>query len=345
MPVRLASIARRLGWGVLAAAAGWIGYSAMFINHRRPLPAALDFPRRELLSMQAGLLSYYAEASSTGRPLLLIHSINAAASSYEMRPLALHYQGVRPVYALDLPGYGFSERSRRVYRPRLYTQAILDCVENAIGEPVDAVALSLGCEFLALAALERSMLFRSLAFISPTGFGHAPMPGGSPALYNALSFPVWSQALYDALVSQRSLRYFLQMSFAGPVDAGMVEYAYQSAHQPGARHAPLTFVSGQLFTPLIRTQVYERLSTPALVLYDQDPNVRFDALPAHAEHYPNWTAQRIPGTRGLPHWERLPETAAALESFWERVPGLAALPPNSSRTGNTWSGEDARQGR
>ena len=58
------------------------------------------------------------------RPLLLLHSINAAASAYEMKPLFEHYSRERPVYALDFPGYGLSDRSARDYTPRLMTDAI-----------------------------------------------------------------------------------------------------------------------------------------------------------------------------------------------------------------------------
>ena len=39
------------------------------------------------------------------RPLLLLHSINASASAYEVKPLFEHYRQQRPVYAPDLPGF------------------------------------------------------------------------------------------------------------------------------------------------------------------------------------------------------------------------------------------------
>jgi len=115
----------------------------MFIKAHRQLSPALDFTRQEYLSIQAGLLSSYIHPEGQGQPLLFIHSINAAASSYEMRPLALHYAGKRPVYVLDLPGYGFSERSRRTYHPALFTHAISDFVDHVIKQPVDAVARAL----------------------------------------------------------------------------------------------------------------------------------------------------------------------------------------------------------
>ncbi len=75
-----------------------------------------------------GRLSWYQSAPATTsgspRPLLLVHSVNAVASAYEVKPLYEHYAGQRPVYAVDLPGFGFSERSDRAYGPRLMTDAI-----------------------------------------------------------------------------------------------------------------------------------------------------------------------------------------------------------------------------
>src|SRR5258707_11557150 len=95
---------------VLGAVGGWIGYSALRVNHRLPLPEAIAGQRHTFISPRAGMMSYYADRSGGGRPLVLIHSINAAASAYEMQPLFLHYRSKRSVYALDLPGFGFSDR-------------------------------------------------------------------------------------------------------------------------------------------------------------------------------------------------------------------------------------------
>ena len=95
---------------------------------QRILQPALAGERRQLQAGRLGLISWYHDAPASGAsstPLLLIHSINAAASAYEMKPLYDRYRQQRPVFAPDLPGYGFSERSRRCYDPRLMTDAIL----------------------------------------------------------------------------------------------------------------------------------------------------------------------------------------------------------------------------
>ncbi len=314
----------------LVAAGGWIIYSNLLIDHNMSLPEAIPADRQIFFSKTAGRLSYYVDRQTSGRPLVLIHSINAAASAYEMRPLFDHYRFKRPVVALDLPGYGFSERSPRVYNPKFFEDAIMDMLVSQVGEPADVVALSLGCEFAARAALNEPGLFHSLTLISPTGLGQrnnqtrpywraskqAGQPGGSERVYPALSFPLWARALFDLIVSHSSIKYFLQKSFDGPIAPGFIDYDYATSHQPGAENVPLYFISGKLFTPEVSARVYENLKIPVLVLYDRDGFTHFDRLPAVLEKNPLWKASRIKHTLGLPHFEKLAETVDAMDDFW-----------------------------
>lgn len=320
----------RLGSSLLVlpavVAGSWIAYSNFAIDHQLPLPKAIDAEQISIFSKTAGQLSYYADRSAGGRPVVFIHSINAAGSSYELRPLFNYYRGSRPLYALDLPGFGFSERSGRIYSPKLYEDAIVDFLASQVGGAADIVALSLGCEFAARAALARPDLVHSISMISPSGFS-APAeeersaqqldPNAGDMLHKAFSFPLWGRALYDLIATRRSIQYFLKQSFVGEVDAGLREYAYATSHQPGAHHAPLYFISGKLFTRNIRRQVYAQLGLPVLVIYDCDAFVRFDTLPATLLQQSNWRSARITPTLGLPQFERLPDAVRALNFFWE----------------------------
>jgi len=75
-----------------------------------------------------------------------------------VRPLYERYRSARRVFALDLPGYGFSDRSDRAHTTRLMTDAVLSMLREIrlrCGEtPIDALALSLSSEFLGRAAVE-----------------------------------------------------------------------------------------------------------------------------------------------------------------------------------------------
>lgn len=317
-----------MGWMTLpaAVAGGWLAYSALGIPHQVPLPDAILAERTPYASKHAGWLSYYADRSAAGRPLVLVHSVNAAASAYEMGPLFRHYRGRRSVYALDLPGYGFSNRMKRDYTPELFASTIAEFVETQVREPADVVGLSLSCEFIAHAAMAQPALFRSLVFISPSGMGETGSgrasqrtgPSGlAGGLHAAFAFPLWGRALFDIIATRRSIEFFLEKSFEGPITPGMVDYGYATAHQPGAEHVPLHFISGTLFTPDAAHVLYAQVEQPTLVLYDQDFYVSFDALPELLGQNKRWRAVRIIPTRGLPHFERLPETVAAMDGFWE----------------------------
>jgi pimeloyl-ACP methyl ester carboxylesterase len=308
----------------LAAAASWILYSHLAIKHQVFLPEALPDERLNFQSLSAGRVSYY-HSQATGRPLVLLHSINAAASAYEMRPLFLYYRTRRPVFALDLPGFGFSSREERIYSSALYRDTILEFLQQVVGEPADVVALSLTSEFAAQAALAEPTRFASLTLISPSGFTQnadklasqqAGQSGTSNFIHPLFSLPLWARPFYDLLTTKTSIEYFLKKSFIGQVPSDLVEYDYATAHQPGAEHAPIYFVSGKLFTPDIRRSVYGQLQTRTLVLYDRDSFTGFDMLPETLAQNSYWQAARLVPTLGLPHFEQLENTAQVLNQFW-----------------------------
>jgi len=312
----LSNLFKTAGTLLISAIGFGIIYSQLMVDHNMPLPNALDAERRELTTPETGRLSYYVDTSGEGRPIVLIHSINAAASAFEMKPIWDAYRGQRPIYALDLPGFGFAERTDRRYSTELYTTAITTFLEQVVGEPADVVALSLGSEFAAMGAQGHPELYNSLTLISPTGLNAITPDIPEQTLYNVFSFRLWAQPFYDLLATRASINLFLGRNFSGDVPDEVIDYAYATGHQPGARYAPLYFISGQLFTSDVRETVYNTLSLPTLVLYDRDPNVSFDKLPDVLETNSNWQATRIADTLGLPQWDKPDETMAALDAFW-----------------------------
>ncbi|MGB1286990.1 MAG: alpha/beta fold hydrolase [Aggregatilineales bacterium] len=303
-------------------------WSRLLVDHDMPLHPAIDAERKEFYGTTSTRLSYYVDTRGEGQPLVLIHSINAAGNACEMKPIFDHYAGTRPVYALDLPGFGFSERSQREYSPDLYCNAIMDFMTQVVGEKSDAIALSLGSEFLAMAALNQPEMLQSATMISPSGLTQRDKKVSSQraadeesdeGIYKFLSNPLWAQTFYDLLTTKPSIYFFLSQSFAGETNRDLAEYGYLMTHQPGARYAPLYFVSGRLFTSDIFEQAYEKLTIPAMILYDRDNFVRFDRLPELLEKHSNWRARRILNTMGLPQFERMDSVAAALDAFWSDI--------------------------
>ncbi|URD34330.1 alpha/beta hydrolase [Methylobacterium tardum] len=334
---RAGQYAAAAGLTLLGSAAGLVAWSRLLVNRHMPLPPALPGRHERIISRRAGALSLYSAGEADGVPLLLIHSINAAANAYEVRPLYLHYRGRRPVYALDLPGFGFSDRSRRRYTPRLMVEAIHAAVDEIRqrhgGCVIDALALSLSASFLARASLECSDAYRSLALISPTGFdaqlsGEGPPDGhrGRDWLRDALDRPPFGRPLFDALVTRPSMRFFLQKTFGSPdIGEDLLNYDYASAHQPGAEHAPWCFIAGHLF-PTDTTRLYEQLRLPVWMVHGvRGDFVDYRLVPRVADR-PNWRVETLP-TGAFPHFEQPEAVMAGYDAFLAQLGAPSARRP------------------
>lgn len=298
-----------------AALLGAVALGVASAQPAPPLPAPVAGEERSLTLEGFGRVAYFADPRGSGRPLILTVSVNAAASGYEMRPLWDAYAGQRPMYLLEWPGFGHSARPDVPYTPELMTRALTALVAQ-LGQEADVVALSLGSEFAARAALQEPRI-RSLALISPSGLG---TPRGASQQGAGRPSSGWlrtlGEPLYALIRTRPSIGYFLGRSFRGPVPRDLTNYGVATSRQPGARFAPLAFIGGTLFTPDAYGELYSRLRQPVLVLYDRDGFVSFERLPDFATR-PGVSAVRIPETDGLPHFEKLPEVRAALDTFWQ----------------------------
>jgi pimeloyl-ACP methyl ester carboxylesterase len=290
------------------------------------LPKALDAERADIPS-QAGSIGYYRSRAKNAAepPLLLVHSINAAGSAYEMKPIFDRFRDRRSVYALDLPGFGFSDRSDREYSPRMMTDAVHAIAElvrkEENAETIDVAALSLGCEYAARAAAERPGHFRTLCLISPTGTdSRAPYYGppgsnrGKAVLYALFRNPLWSRGFFTMLTSRVSIRYFLKKTYGrDEINEDLLEYDYMTTHQPGARHAPYRFVSGYLFSNDI-TRIYDALALPVLVVHGvRGDFVDYKGLEKFRSK-PGWRIE-VMQTGALPHFEMPGEFLRYYDAF------------------------------
>ena len=306
------------------------------------MPAPLYGRRVELYDKRCGRVVLYGERvappTAAQPPILLVHSVNAAATAYEMKPLYEHYQGKRAVYAVDLPGFGLSDRRDRYYTPRLMTDAIHAAVYAIQKEHADAaidlVALSLGCEFAARAATETPNAFRTVSLISPTGFDRRAARAAQgardghtramPLLLGFLRFPVWKRGLFAALTSRASIRFFLEKTWGSKaIDEGLLEYDYITTHQPNAENAPYYFVSGYLFST-DAMQLYRNLAMQVWMIH----GVRGDFVDYEqkglVQRLPNWSIDVVQ-TGAMPHFEKTVEFVGLHEAFLDRATSTQSM--------------------
>jgi pimeloyl-ACP methyl ester carboxylesterase len=288
---------------------------------RAPLPRAVE-AAGVAVPTRAGNLFVYEDLRGEGAPIILLHGLDLAASSYEIRPLFVALAGSRPVIAFDLPGFGLSDHQKRPYDRTLFVDAVIAVLERARREHLvtgDLVALGKSSEIVAEVAAQRPDLVRSLTLICPTGLNKRERHRGSRDATSALatiglSKPVLGRALFVLLRSRPLVTRALRRLFAGRVDRGLERYARLALAQPGAMYAQLSVLAGAADSadPFER---YERVTCPVHVIYDENGRTDYSLLPA-LESRSGWKATRIGPTQAMPHFERTGLTLDAMRAFW-----------------------------
>ena len=207
-----------------------------------------------------------------GPPILLVHGIHAAAWSYEWHDNVDYLARTNTLYTVDLLGFGRSDRPAVRYSARLYISLISDFVDRVVGDPCVLVATSLSGAYAIVLGARDPQRFPAVALVSPTGLVRLNRTSGiaGEAGQLAVYAPIVGTAMFNALVSRRSIRSYLEKTYADDsiVTDELVEIYYWTSHQRGARHAPAAFISGHLNIDV--RQALRRLSQPALLIWGEE---------------------------------------------------------------------------
>jgi len=255
---------------VLVAGAGAAGAVAAVNRSLRREEIDPPLGREQETYRWRGFDVSYTEAGDPEDPdLVLLHGVNAAASSHEFRyvidDLAENYHVLAP----DLPGFGGSDRPPLVYSGSLYATFVGEFLADTAVDPT-VVASSLTGAYAAVAARDEGLRLRELVLICPTA---ETIPGRRVWLRTLFRSPVAGEALFNLLASKPSIRYFLvDHGFADPakITDEWVEYDWATTHLPGARFAPASFVSGFLDLDVDLGSVLVDLDVPITVAWGRE---------------------------------------------------------------------------
>ncbi|NHN40152.1 alpha/beta hydrolase [Halorubellus sp. JP-L1] len=230
----------------------------------RPLPGAGETYRWR------GMDTYYTDLGNPDNPtLVLVHGVNAAASSNEFVSIAEALAADYHVVAPDLPGFGRSDRPPIQYTNEHYEDFLRAFLEDVAGEDATVLASSLSAAYAVEAAKGASV--SRLVLVSPTA---STMPGGEkPMVRRLLRSPVVGTLAFDAIASERSLEYFSADHSYYDADAYATDrkrYDWQTTHQSGARYAPASFVAGYLDSDVDLGAAIADLDVPTTLVWGRE---------------------------------------------------------------------------
>jgi pimeloyl-ACP methyl ester carboxylesterase len=270
-----------------------------------------------------------------GTPVLLVHGFASNRETWSTVEPAL--RPTRRTIAVDLPGFGYSDRTAGDYSPDALAEDLASLLDRLGVGPVDVVAHSWGCSVsLAFAGrhparVRRMVLLGAWAFEEqiPPFFRWAREGGVGEALF---------ELFYRERLEDRAPLGFAEGT---SVPQETVDAIERSLTRPGTLRAALAAVRGQYFLQL--EQRYPRVAAPTLVVYGDEDRV---ALPRYgarlANTLPDARLVTIPRAGHFPMFESAGTVRGLVRSFLDETPTRGASAPGPSTTGLPMPGGDDR---
>ena len=225
-----------------------------------------------------GHIAYYTNdrppwnnLDSDRQTLVFLHGLGGGSSAYEWSKVYPAFATEYRILAPDLLGWGRSAHPEHDYVVEDYIISIQKFLEHTCTEPVTVIASALTAAFTIRAAIARPDLFKSLILTTAAGLNEFGKDYQENFFTKLAATPIVDRLLYNTGVATSfGIRSFLeQRQFARKdrVYPELVEAYLQSAQQPNAEYAALSFVRGDLCFDL--TQHITQLTIPTALIWGQ----------------------------------------------------------------------------
>lgn len=321
---------KKLLQGLLIGGAA-VGIPALLnavVARRRQRLGVPAWGRTRRYAWRLGEVSY--QLLGEGEPVVLLHSFGPGHDSEEWRAVAEIVAQRHRVYALDLLGWGLSDRPQITYDGELYIELVRDFLTDVVDERATLVTAGLTSAYAVQIAADHPQRVAALALVTPAGielFGEEPDLKDA-LVYGLLRLPIVGTSALNIYTSRASIQHHLKREiYAAPerVDASLVEHHHASSHQAGSHSALAAYLCGYLNHSV--REVLPRLKVPLWIAWGD----RATAPPIEsADHWirnvPEAELEVFNDTGNLPHAERAARFSQRLERFLDHLTEPAPTP-------------------
>lgn len=212
----------------------------------------------------------------TGLPLVLVHGFGASIGHWRKNIPALAEGGYR-VFALDLLGFGGSDKAPVDYSVELWQQLLKDFWREHIQTPAVFIGNSIGALLsLAIAAHHPEIVAGGVLLNCAGGLNHRPEELRFPLrqimtiFTNVVSSPGLGPFLFDRIRQKHRIRNTLRQVYGNKaaITDELVELLYQPSCDPGAQKVFASIVTAPPGPK--PTELLPLVQCPLLVLWGED---------------------------------------------------------------------------
>lgn len=235
----------------------------------------LGFEQQSIVT-SLGRMVYYTGTqefwgTSQTQSLVFFHGFGGGSSAYEWSKVYPAFAADYRILAPDLIGWGRSEHPAKNYQPEDYITTLIEFIEKTCDEPVAVIASSLTAALTIRAAINRPELFKCLILTTPAGLSDFGQNYNSSFFAQVVKTPILDKFIYSAGVATAGgIQSFLEnRQFANPdrIYQEIVEAYLESATQPNAEYAALSFVGGDLCFDL--SLYVPQLTIPTAIIWGE----------------------------------------------------------------------------
>jgi len=268
--------------GIVGAAVGSVGAVVLSINvfnkmvYKNAVKSDEDYEKGFYYDWREGKVHY--KVAGSGKPVLLVHSLSIGSSHREWSALFDSLSKRYKVYAIDLPGYGYSDKPKITYTAFLYSALIKEFIENEIGEKTNIIAANGSAMFAVIAGKLFPDCVSSIIAVSPGGINDKMAENSNFKKRTFMELPLEGTLQYNLKTSKKSIRkFFEEYGFYAKekITDDLVNSFYISAHTESgnARYAFASFVTDYMNMDI--KQYIKGLTMPLTIIWGEE-NTIFD---------------------------------------------------------------------
>lgn len=278
----------------------------------------LPTPKDKYYQWRFGNIRYHVQGH--GSPLLLVHDLTPGASSYEYSLVMDELAKQHTVYAIDLLGYGLSDKPNMTYTNYLFVQLITDFIKKVIGKKTSVAATGASAVTAIMAIHNDSEYFDRIILISPQNLyeGNQIPSTKSKILKCMVDLPVIGTFIYHLHTNRMELETMFRYEYLHqevPDMDDIIDAYLESAHigQSKGRYAYSSYIAK--YGNMNIVNALKEADNSILLISGKESSATDMNEGNYMYFNRSIEAERIPNAKLLPQLENPKEIAKAINAF------------------------------
>lgn len=247
--------------------------------------------------------------SGSGSPVVLLHQLDPAFSSYEWNEIVDQLSLNHTVYAVDLPGCGRSVKSNTTYTNYYFVLFLSSFIKDVVKKKCTIIASGYSSSFAVMTASMNASLIGRIVAVNPRSLNELMQTEDrkSKAASTILSLPVIGTSVYNMYESRGNIDLsFTEKYLYNPFRSQkrFVSAFYEGAHfnESNGKYL-LASINGKYMTVNLK-KALKKVGDMLVILYGEKADNAAQIASSYQNVNPSIKALAIGSTKLLPHMER-----------------------------------------